>query len=120
MGPVMYLPGGGGLWGLDPHSYINISLKLTYEHVKNTQKNRPTPTVLFFTNTSLYGPPYNTIYLALVSSYDHSIVGILIIIAQKLYNIFSTTDIQLLGNLRISIYSQDSRAYDTYNSYSQP
>ena len=41
----MYLP--GGLWGLDPHSYINISLKLTYEHVKNTQKNRPTPTVLF-------------------------------------------------------------------------
>ena len=47
----MYLP--GGLWGLDPHSYINISLKLTYEHVKNTQKNRPTPTVLFFTNTSL-------------------------------------------------------------------
>ena len=53
----MYLPGGGGggrgLWGLDPHSYINISLKLTYEHVKNTQKNRPTPTVPFFTNTSL-------------------------------------------------------------------
>ena len=48
----MYLP--GGLWGLNPHSYINISLKLTYEHVKNTQKNRPTPTVLFFTNTSLY------------------------------------------------------------------
>ena len=47
----MYLP--WGLWVLDPHSYINISLKLTYEHVKNTQKNRPTPTVLFFTNTSL-------------------------------------------------------------------
>ena len=38
----------GGLWGLDPHSYINIFLKLTYEHVKNTKKNRPTPTVLFF------------------------------------------------------------------------
>ena len=38
----------GGVVGLDPHSYINISLKLTYEHVKNTQKNRPTPTVLFF------------------------------------------------------------------------
>ena len=52
----MYLPGGGGVVGVGPHSYINISLKLTYEHVKNTQKNRPTPTVLFFTNTSLHMP----------------------------------------------------------------
>ena len=43
---VMYLP--GGLWGLDPHSYINISLKLTYEHVKNTPKKSSDPHSSFF------------------------------------------------------------------------